>query len=111
MIRLLIILLAAGFGDTRNPSNASLPIWFYLIIMYSGVVTTARVTHATPGATYAHVAHRNWEADSYQDESQKKCDDIAKQLVYSDAGNKINVSSYSQSSIILFPQSYRLCVI
>lgn len=57
----------------------------------TGVVTTARVTHATPGATYAHVAHRNWEADSYQDESQKKCDDIAKQLVYSDAGNKINV--------------------
>ena len=27
MIRLLIFLLAAGFGDTRNPSNASLPIW------------------------------------------------------------------------------------
>ena len=24
MIRLLIFLLAAGFGDTRNPSNASL---------------------------------------------------------------------------------------
>ena len=27
MIRLLIFLLAAGFGDSRNPSNASLPIW------------------------------------------------------------------------------------
>ena len=27
MIRLLIFLLAAGFGDTHNPSNASLPIW------------------------------------------------------------------------------------
>ena len=27
MIRLLFFLLAAGFGDTRNPSNASLPIW------------------------------------------------------------------------------------
>ena len=29
MIRLLIFLLAAGFGDTRNPSNASLPIWLH----------------------------------------------------------------------------------
>ena len=27
MFRLLIFLLAAGFGDKRNPSNASLPIW------------------------------------------------------------------------------------
>ena len=27
MIHLLIFLLAAGFGDTCNPSNASLPIW------------------------------------------------------------------------------------
>ena len=27
MIRLLIFLLAAGFGDTRNSSNSSLPIW------------------------------------------------------------------------------------
>ena len=30
MIRLLIFLLAAGFGDTCNPSNASLPIWLML---------------------------------------------------------------------------------
>ena len=27
MIHLLIFQLAAGFGDARNPSNASLPIW------------------------------------------------------------------------------------
>ncbi|AYH43008.1 alkaline phosphatase [Azoarcus sp. DN11] len=30
----------------------------------TGVVTTARVTHATPAATYAHTAVRDWEADS-----------------------------------------------
>ena len=65
--------------------------------MNSGVVTTARVTHATPGATYAHVAHRDWEADSYQNASQKRCDDIAKQLVHSEPGNKINVSSSSST--------------
>ena len=29
MIRLLIFLLAAAFGDTRNPTNASRPIWLH----------------------------------------------------------------------------------
>ena len=60
-------------------------------------MTTARVTHATPGATYAHVAERDWEADSYLNASQKSCDDIAKQLVYGDPGNKINVRGTGQS--------------
>ena len=32
--------------------------------MATGVVTTARVTHATPAALYAHTAERDWEADS-----------------------------------------------
>lgn len=30
----------------------------------TGIVTTARVTHATPAALYAHTAERDWEADS-----------------------------------------------
>lgn len=30
----------------------------------SGIVTTTRVTHATPAACYAHTAERDWEADS-----------------------------------------------
>ncbi len=54
-------------------------------------MTTARITHATPGALYAHVAHRDWEADSLQTDQQKECDDIAKQLVFSDAGMKAKV--------------------
>lgn len=29
----------------------------------TGVVTTTRVTHATPGACYAHTADRDWESD------------------------------------------------
>ncbi|MGH8653760.1 MAG: alkaline phosphatase [Gammaproteobacteria bacterium] len=31
---------------------------------HTGVVTTARLTHATPAANYAHTAVRNWESDS-----------------------------------------------
>src|SRR5690606_12111944 len=29
----------------------------------TGVVTTARLTHATPAATYGHLPDRNWESD------------------------------------------------
>lgn len=30
----------------------------------TGVVTTARLTHATPAATYAHTSNRDWEANA-----------------------------------------------
>lgn len=30
----------------------------------TGIVSTARITHATPAALYAHTAMRDWEADS-----------------------------------------------
>lgn len=32
--------------------------------MATGVVSTARATHATPAALYAHTSERDWEADS-----------------------------------------------
>jgi hypothetical protein len=46
------------------------------------VVTTTRITHATPAATYAHAALRHWEADSNMNATlHKNCKDIAWQLV------------------------------
>ncbi|MFD0740450.1 alkaline phosphatase [Lysobacter koreensis] len=59
----------------------------------TGVVTTARVTHATPGATFSHSAHRNWENDSQVSEAGKAagCIDIARQLVESPYGRGPNV--------------------
>lgn len=30
----------------------------------TGIVSTARITHATPAANYAHISVRDWEADS-----------------------------------------------
>jgi len=56
-------------------------------------VTTARITHATPGALYAHIQNRDWESDSAIPEifRNKNCHDIAHQLVHSDAGQKANV--------------------
>jgi len=55
----------------------------------TGVVTTTRVTHATPGATFTHVPERNWENDTeLSDEArQAGCIDIARQLVETRFGN------------------------
>jgi alkaline phosphatase len=49
----------------------------------TGIVTTARITHATPGALYAHVPERDWECDANLPESVRARDfpDIARQLV------------------------------
>ena len=48
-----------------------------------GIVSTARITHATPAAVYSHVPNRDWEADGSIPEEQrgKGCVDIAQQLV------------------------------
>ena len=49
----------------------------------TGVVSTARITHATPAATYAKSADRDWEDNSDMPAAavQAGCQDIALQLV------------------------------
>lgn len=48
----------------------------------TGIVSTARITHATPAATYAHTVGRDWESDSkLPPEAVGTCKDIAAQLV------------------------------
>lgn len=46
----------------------------------TGVVSTARITHATPGATYAHTPDRDWEGDAMQP-AGCGVKDIARQLI------------------------------
>ncbi|XP_060076767.1 uncharacterized protein LOC132556377 [Ylistrum balloti] len=48
----------------------------------TGIVTTSRVTHATPAAAYAHSASRDWESDALMMSVTGDCKDIAYQLVY-----------------------------
>lgn len=55
----------------------------------TGIVTTTRVTHASPAGTYARTANRNWECDA--DMSATECSDIAKQLIREDPGRGFNV--------------------
>lgn len=52
--------------------------------MATGVVTTARITHATPAAAYAHAAKRDWEdpSDMPKEALEEGCTDIASQLVW-----------------------------
>ncbi len=59
----------------------------------TGVVTTTRITHATPAATYAHTSERNWESDADMPATaiQQGCKDIAQQLVAYSAGNGLEV--------------------
>jgi len=55
----------------------------------TGVVSTARITHATPAATYAHSPHRGWENDAAMRSAQNAsgCTDIARQLIEWQAGD------------------------
>ena len=57
----------------------------------TGVVTTARLTHATPAATYAHSPDRNWENDTKLPEGST-CKDIAAQFVEFGYGDGIDVA-------------------
>ncbi|MGH7784558.1 MAG: alkaline phosphatase, partial [Candidatus Binatia bacterium] len=63
----------------------------------TGVVTTTRVTHATPGACYAHTADRDWESDKdiydrHKDAFDAKFPDIARQLIEFPYGDGLEVA-------------------
>ena len=62
--------------------------------MSTGIVTTTRLTHATPASTYAHVPERDWENDKdLTDEArQNGCIDIATQLIEFPYGDGIEVA-------------------
>lgn len=58
----------------------------------TGIVTQARITHATPAATYAHSVHRNWEYDAKIPSNMTSCQaDIARQLVENEPGTNFDV--------------------
>ena len=60
----------------------------------TGVVSTARITHATPGACYAHSPERDWEADTNLSEAALAADfpDIARQLIELPLGDGLEVA-------------------
>ena len=83
-------------GDCASSQGAGLPSLVELAEqagLATGVVSTARVTHATPAATFAKSPERNWEADSTMPAAAREagCDDIASQLLSFDHGDGIDV--------------------
>jgi alkaline phosphatase len=61
----------------------------------TGVISTARITHATPAAAYAHSVHRDYEAflmHGNTEDLATGCTDIATQLVRGVTGKDLNVS-------------------
>lgn len=75
--------------STRLPSIMD---WGYAAGKRIGLVTTTRVTHATPSALYAHVPNRDWECDgSIPSDKRDQYTDIARQLIENAPGNRMNV--------------------
>lgn len=72
-------------GDCATALQHPLLSWLSLADsagLATGVVTTTRLTHATPAATYAHSPERNWENDTDlpPEAREQGCRDIAQQL-------------------------------
>lgn len=59
--------------DARTESIVK---WAQKLGKATGLVTTARVTHASPAPLYANAADRDWEAFA----GKTDCDDIASQM-------------------------------
>ena len=59
-----------------------------------GVVTTTRLTHATPATVYARSPERDWEDDRFlaEEDWQLGCRDIAYQLVHMAPGSGLDVA-------------------
>jgi len=85
----------ARLGDCRSAAAAQLPSLLQRAEaagLATGIVTTTRITHATPAAAYAHSAHRDWEADALVPPTDRgACADIARQLVEFKHGDGIEV--------------------
>jgi alkaline phosphatase len=84
-------------GDASSVADAAVPTLLEEAERHglaTGVVSTARVTHATPAACYAHTALRSWEDDAELPEAARAAGfaDIARQLVELEAGDGVEVA-------------------
>lgn len=88
---------AAERGDCATSLTSKAPTILELAEtkgMATGVVSTARLTHATPAATYAHSPERGWEADTNLPDGAfaTGCRDIASQLIDFSYGDGVDVA-------------------
>jgi alkaline phosphatase len=84
-------------GDFAGTAAARLPTLFERAEaagLWTGVVTTTTITHATPAGAYAHVPEREWECDATLPPAARAAGfpDIARQLVEFPHGDGIDVA-------------------
>ncbi|KAG8321881.1 hypothetical protein J6590_037179 [Homalodisca vitripennis] len=92
---------AVGVKDWINMKNESLHTtsilkWAQDAGKSTGIVSTSRITDASPAATYAHSAYRKWQTDLDIKNDEKVKDptgvkDIASQLIEDSPGNEFKV--------------------
>lgn len=79
-----------------DPSThvSSIMQWAQDAGMWTGIVTTTMVTHATPAASYSHSGSRDWESSVPEG---CNASDIAYQLVHSAPGRGFKVTTKRSS--------------
>ncbi len=88
---------SAKYGDCASAKGKGVATYLEVaeaLGMSTGIVSTARITHATPAATYAHTPNRDWESDAELTDEAKAngCRDIARQLVEFPYGDGLEVA-------------------
>lgn len=81
-----------GMDPTKR--TESIASWAMTADKAAGIVTTTRVSHASPAGAYAHVALRYWENDlevRLDGCDSDYVDDVTEQLVHGDVGKKLKV--------------------
>lgn len=68
-------------STVEKSKRDSIYIWSKKEGKSTGIVTTTRITHATPASAYAHTPHRDWEGDARMTNESVGCTDIAYQLI------------------------------
>ncbi|CAH2093318.1 unnamed protein product [Euphydryas editha] len=83
-----------GASVPSSTHTESIAAWALADGRDAGIVTTTRVTHASPAGAYAHIANRNWENDAQvrsDNQDPSLCPDIAYQLINSNPGKQFKV--------------------
>ncbi len=95
--RTLGVTQAAVYDDCASIEMAKARTLFELAEtegLATGLVSTARLTHATPAAAYAHAPNRNWEDDGELSQAAREggCTDIASQFLNWPAGDHFEIA-------------------
>ncbi|MEL6955695.1 MAG: alkaline phosphatase [Pseudomonadota bacterium] len=96
-VRTLGVTSEAAFGNCASAQGNGTDTLFELAEragLATGIVSTARITHATPASTFAETPSRDWEDNtSYRtEEIPVDCPDIATQLIEWDAGDGFEIA-------------------